>query len=295
MMPEKNQGFNMAISCLVSVAAGIVLGISLTSVSPNALVGTAISAGLLPPLVNSGMLTMYSWVYAPADIKNLLAEIGRYQFFFYLAHVIVIITVANIVFWLKDVNPNFKEKDDGSFNDIPTLAKFKKNLDEKSLKGSLNTEKDKALGFAKAAVSDLGETAKDVASMVTFGIFNKKGNTTSSGSVSEKSGTGKHTKKGSRIKNMFKLLDDDEDDGIVFGNEDNDDIGEDQFNPLHDDDNLEAGETVVSNEIEEVEDEIVDDEIEVPIKPNKKLYNKKLKKQSQQQVIYTVEDEHDMV
>lgn len=62
MMPE-GQGFNLVISIIVSAAAGSVLGVSLTSTGGNALVGTAISAGLLPPLVNAGMLMSYATVY----------------------------------------------------------------------------------------------------------------------------------------------------------------------------------------------------------------------------------------
>jgi uncharacterized hydrophobic protein (TIGR00271 family) len=46
--------FNLVISIIVSGAAGMVLGVSLTQTGGNALVGTAISAGLLPPLVNAG-------------------------------------------------------------------------------------------------------------------------------------------------------------------------------------------------------------------------------------------------
>lgn len=69
MMPEKTQGFNLIFSILVSAAAGLVLGVALTGPFSNGLVGTAISAGLLPPIVNAGMLCMYSWVYAPASSK----------------------------------------------------------------------------------------------------------------------------------------------------------------------------------------------------------------------------------
>ena len=43
MSPSKSHGFNLAISCIVSAAAGMVLGVSLTSTGGNALVGTAIS------------------------------------------------------------------------------------------------------------------------------------------------------------------------------------------------------------------------------------------------------------
>lgn len=53
-MMVKGQAFNLVISIIVSAAAGMVLGVSLTASGGNALVGTAISAGLLPPLVNAG-------------------------------------------------------------------------------------------------------------------------------------------------------------------------------------------------------------------------------------------------
>ncbi len=66
MMPE-GQAFNLIISIIVSAAAGMVLGVSMTATGGNALVGTAISAGLLPPLVNAGMLMVYSAVYAEKD------------------------------------------------------------------------------------------------------------------------------------------------------------------------------------------------------------------------------------
>ena len=58
MMPE-GQGFNLVISIVVSAAAGCVLAVSLSSAGGNALVGTAISAGLLPPLVNAGKNMIY--------------------------------------------------------------------------------------------------------------------------------------------------------------------------------------------------------------------------------------------
>ena len=57
----------MIISIIVSAAAGCVLAVSLSTNGGNALVGTAISAGLLPPLVNAGMLISYSFVYAPVQ------------------------------------------------------------------------------------------------------------------------------------------------------------------------------------------------------------------------------------
>ena len=104
MMPE-GQGFNMVISIIVSAAAGMVLAVSLASPAGNALVGTAISAGLLPPLVNAGMLIAYSFTYAPKSQQANLYEMGNYNILFYLSHVITIVVVANFVFWLKDIDP----------------------------------------------------------------------------------------------------------------------------------------------------------------------------------------------
>lgn len=66
-MSMDGQGYQMIISIIVSAAAGCVLAVSLSTNGGNALVGTAISAGLLPPLVNAGMLISYSFVYAPVS------------------------------------------------------------------------------------------------------------------------------------------------------------------------------------------------------------------------------------
>ena len=47
MSPSESQGFNLIVSIIVSAAAGVVLGVSLTSTGGNALVGTAISGSFL--------------------------------------------------------------------------------------------------------------------------------------------------------------------------------------------------------------------------------------------------------
>jgi uncharacterized membrane protein len=46
MSPSESQGYNLVISIVVSAAAGLVLGVSLTTQAGNALVGTAISGNL---------------------------------------------------------------------------------------------------------------------------------------------------------------------------------------------------------------------------------------------------------
>jgi len=115
------------ISILVSASAGAVLGVSLTSTGGNALVGTAISAGasypslphtpppplflsgLLPPIVNAGMLMAYAFAYAAPTVRRQFYEMGLYAICFYATHVVTIVIVANLVFWLKDVDPRFRD------------------------------------------------------------------------------------------------------------------------------------------------------------------------------------------
>ena len=89
------------ISIVVSGAAGTVLGVSLTAAGGNALVGTAISAGLLPPIVNAGMMISYAMTYAPRDQRAMFYATGYYAVTFYATHVFTIILAANFVFWLK--------------------------------------------------------------------------------------------------------------------------------------------------------------------------------------------------
>ena len=139
----------------MSGAAGIVLGVSLTGPAGNSLVGTAISAGLLPPLVNAGMLMAYSFSYAPPDMQATFYEIGEYQVIFYFTHVITIVIVSNLVFWLKDIDPRFRQGDDASFDDIPSLQKHRKRVQE--------TGKPSELLKAEAFVQNIRSELKDLA------------------------------------------------------------------------------------------------------------------------------------
>ena len=215
-VPIASQYFNLYITGLVSAAAGVVLGVSLTSVTPNALVGTAISAGLLPPIVNCGMLTAYAWSYAPLKQKADLYELANYNFLFYFTHMIIIIFVANLVFWLKDVNPKFKEKEDANFDDIPTLANHNSKLRQQGMKhGSITAEGDKAMGFMKMAFQDIKSTVvdtldktKDVGKDIMSGDILKKSK--------EKKGADKGgaKKKYNALSSIMTLVDDDDDDII---------------------------------------------------------------------------------
>jgi uncharacterized hydrophobic protein (TIGR00271 family) len=182
MMPE-GQAFNMVISIVVSAAAGTVLGVSLTSTGGNALVGTAISAGLLPPLVNAGMMISYAMTYAPKETKSMFYSTGSYALTFYTTHVFTIVVFANFVFWLKDIDPRFREGDDSNFHDIPSLVAHKQRLEAQGAAGGddklgLTSERAKAEFFfnhIKDDVKDIGLDIKDrvtgFANLVTAGLF----------------------------------------------------------------------------------------------------------------------------
>lgn len=124
------QAYILVISIVVSAAAGTVLGISLTSTGGNALVGTAISAGLLPPIVEAGMLCSFSMAFASKETAAAYYRLSIFEVLFYATHVFTIIVVANIIFWLKDIDPRFREGDDSNFDDIPSLVAHKKRLEE---------------------------------------------------------------------------------------------------------------------------------------------------------------------
>lgn len=165
MMPE-GQAFNLIISIIVSAAAGMVLGVSMTTPGGNSLVGTAISAGLLPPLVNAGMLMSYSTFYAERLVGHAydFYEMGVYAIFFYLTHVLTIIVVANLIFWLKDIDPRFKGDGDFNFDEIPSLARHSARLGLGQKKGDglgLGGELDRATFFVDNIRDDLKNLALD--------------------------------------------------------------------------------------------------------------------------------------
>jgi len=133
VMMAKGQAYSLVISIIVSAAAGAILGVSVTSGGVNALVGTAISAGLLPPLVNAGMLISFGWIYATKDRSYDFVEMGIYSILFYFTHVVTIVIVANLMFLMKAIDHRFKDKDDTSFNDIPSLQAHRQKLIDKGI------------------------------------------------------------------------------------------------------------------------------------------------------------------
>ena len=136
VMMETGRSFSLVISIVVSAAAGSVLAVTITAGGVNSLVGTAISAGLLPPIVNAGMLVAYSGLYADPYNAPLLFSMGMYALIYYATHVVTIVFVANFVFWLKEINPKFKASEDNNYAELPSLQAYNKRLDEKKKAGA---------------------------------------------------------------------------------------------------------------------------------------------------------------
>lgn len=157
---------------MVSAAAGAVLAVTITSGGINSLVGTAISAGLLPPLVNSGMLMAYAGVYAPPEKRWDFYEMGLYAVVFYLSHVVTIFCVANTIFWLKEIDPRFSSAEDNSYKDLPSVAALVKRKAEggnfflDNLKNELDTMKEDIEDFG----SDFTHKATGLATGLVEGV-----------------------------------------------------------------------------------------------------------------------------
>lgn len=136
MIVKKNQLFSLIVSIVVSGSAGMVLGVSVTSGGVNSLVGTALSAGLLPPIVNAGMLITYAFAYAAKEARDDLYEMAQYALGFYVTHVVIIFVVANTLFWLKEINSKFRDKEDDGFDELPTLKQYKARMEAEKEKGN---------------------------------------------------------------------------------------------------------------------------------------------------------------
>jgi hypothetical protein len=77
--------------------------------------------------------------------------------------VITIVFVANIIFWLKDIDPRFREGEDSSFNDIPSLVEHRTLL---ASQGKTFDEKKKAEYFIENIKEDLKKDVQNLANNI---------------------------------------------------------------------------------------------------------------------------------
>lgn len=92
---------NYAISPLVSASAGAALGVSVTAGGVNGMIGVALSASLLPPIINSGILTTYAAIYSTVEEFPALRLSAGISMALYLTSCVIIFFTTNLMFYLK--------------------------------------------------------------------------------------------------------------------------------------------------------------------------------------------------
>ena len=116
-MAGRGNVVNFYASIVVAAASGVVVGVGVTSGGVNALVGTAISASLLPPIVNSGMLcSVYVCLRlriglglrelgVDAAWRQQIRDLSLVSFGLFLMNVLVIFVTCNGMFYIKGILP----------------------------------------------------------------------------------------------------------------------------------------------------------------------------------------------
>lgn len=128
------RGLALVVSIFVSGAAGLVLGISVTTGGVNPLVGAAMAAGLMPPIVSAGMLMAYAVVFADKRQWSELFGAGIYSLVWYATHVVAIIIVANALFWVKRIDNTFKVvEDEDAYLEIPVVQEYRRRMTLESM------------------------------------------------------------------------------------------------------------------------------------------------------------------
>ncbi|CAL54039.1 Protein of unknown function DUF389 [Ostreococcus tauri] len=98
---------------IIAVASGVVVAMSITSDGVNSLVGVAISASLLPPIVNSGTMIVFATGISNAcdDASSMkctmtsqkFLEKAGISFALYVTNVVTIILVASFIFYNQKI------------------------------------------------------------------------------------------------------------------------------------------------------------------------------------------------
>jgi uncharacterized hydrophobic protein (TIGR00271 family) len=150
-MPEmqaRGEWYNLLIGIAIAVPSGVGVALSVLGNNTASLVGVAISASLLPPAVNCGLLCCYGWL-GPYMNPSLTIDKGE---ILTLAGVSMLLTIENIVciyfaglfmFWVKEVAP-IQNKSSFWSEDIIRSRKFHDEI------SALKTTKgDEAVNLAK--------------------------------------------------------------------------------------------------------------------------------------------------
>lgn len=105
-MLSRGQAVNLLVGLAFAIPSGAGVALSVTGGGGNSLVGVAIAASLLPPVVNTGMCLAFCMVarsYPGAHDPVEFARIAGISFVLFLLNVAVIYGVAIAVFFGKQV------------------------------------------------------------------------------------------------------------------------------------------------------------------------------------------------
>jgi uncharacterized hydrophobic protein (TIGR00271 family) len=113
-MRSRGTGIGLVVGVVVALASGCGVALGIAGNNVSGLVGVAISASLLPPIVNAGMLWSYalSLLWLTGDVANAtreswrtLVDLGGYSLALALVNIACIIVSATGMFWIKEVAP----------------------------------------------------------------------------------------------------------------------------------------------------------------------------------------------
>lgn len=135
-MVDRGRWGGLIIGLAIAIPSGIGVALSVTGSNTPALVGVAISAALLPPAVNCGLLLAHSIfrnvfpVKLPKYSNWEIAELGIGSFVLTVLNIFVIVVTAAIMFRIKEVVP-IPGKSEFWDHFVPELKREVKKHDEK--------------------------------------------------------------------------------------------------------------------------------------------------------------------
>ena len=195
-MTGRGDVVNLIASIAVAIASGVVVGVGVTSGGVNSLVGTAISASLLPPIVNSGMLAVFGLALkrgARTDDEAAFAReyfedesVGVYDrvfvdsavsFGLFLLNVVLIFLSCSAMFQIKGIRRQGRSDEDSWAKNRAKLADIQQKKKQMlELKYSLDQTLDSRAADAKVkraeeeararAAAEAAQAAADAADAV---------------------------------------------------------------------------------------------------------------------------------
>lgn len=161
-MSQRGEWSGLLIGIIIAFPSGVGVALSVLGNNTNSLVGVAISASLLPPAVNTGLLwayALYAVMFSVDSIHEMrMLELGVVSFLLTALNIVLVISGALVMFRIKEVAP-IPHKSDLWKHYIPEVRK------QKTIKGP-QAEKYKSM------LQDLGVIKKTPMADLELGHYN---------------------------------------------------------------------------------------------------------------------------